>query len=260
MASNPENLKISAVIIAFNEEDRLPAALDNLKGTVDEIVVVDGFSADRTAEIARAMGAHVFQNEFSDFASQKNYAMQKARNDWILNIDADERLDEDLKLSLAGLKADGPHSQLAGFSMHRKTFYLGRWILHSGWYPDKKIRLFKKTKSHWQGRIHERLVVAGAVGHLHGAILHYTYRDLADHFRRINHYSSLQAEDIIKKRKKCLLARSIFLPLTTFIRHYFVRLGFLDGFAGFVIALLSSWATALKYLKALEWKRSHPAP
>ena len=259
MASNPENLKISAVIIAFNEADRLPGALDSLKGSVDEIVVIDGFSSDRTAEVARAMGAHVFQNEFVDFASQKNFAMHKAQHDWILNLDADERLDDDLKASLAGLKTGGPHARTSGFSFKRKTFYLGRWVLHSGWYPDKKVRLFKKANAHWQGRIHEKLVITGEVAELRGAILHYTYRDMADHFRRINHYTSFQAEEIVRQKKTWLLARSIILPQTTFLRHYVVKLGFLDGWTGFVIALLSSWATALKYLKAIELKKQNPA-
>jgi len=260
MADARIEMKISAVIITFNEEDRLPDALKSLTGVADEVIVVDSYSTDRTPEIARQAGAILYQNHFEDYGRQKNFAMQKASHDWVLNLDADERVALELERAIVELKKNEPSANTSAFAINRKACYLGRWINHSGWYPDKKVRLFRKAKAHWQGRIHERLVVEGEIGYLPGAILHYTYRNITDHIRRLNHYSSLQAEEILKQKKKFLLVRVLFLPSTTFIRHYFIKLGFLDGLAGFVIAVLSSWAAALKYLKAIELKRANPAP
>ena len=259
MAEAMIEMKISAVIIAFNEEDRLLDALKSLTDVADEIIVVDSYSTDRTPEITRQAGAVLYQNRFEDYGRQKNFAMQKASHDWVLNLDADERVAPELAQSISELKKNGPPANVAAFAINRKAFYLGRWITHSGWYPDKKVRLFRKANAHWQGRIHEKLVVKGKTGYLSGVILHYTYRNITDHVHRLSRYTSLQAEEILKQKKKFLLVRVFFLPSTTFIRHYFIKLGFLDGLAGFVIALLSSWATALKYLKAIELKRANPA-
>lgn len=254
-----EPIKISAVIITFNEEDRLPDALASLQGVADEIVVVDSYSTDRTPEIARQAGAVFYQNHFEDYGQQKNFALQKAGHDWILNLDADERVSPELKKTVMELKEKQPPENVAAFAMKRKAFYLGRWIRHSGWYPDRKIRLFKKSAATWQGRIHERLQVSGDVVPLSGAILHYTYRDISDHVRRLNRYSAFQAEEIIRQKKKCLYLRLLILPPVTFFRHYVWRLGFHDGFAGLVIATVSSWGTAMKYFKAIASKRSSPS-
>jgi glycosyltransferase involved in cell wall biosynthesis len=258
MKASSDGMKISAVIITFNEEERLPAALDSLRGVVDEIVVVDSYSTDRTQEIARQAQATVYQNRFEDYGQQKNFALQKAGHDWILNLDADERVSPELQNAIMELKDKKLPENLAAFTIKRKTFYLGRWIRHSGWYPDKKVRLFRKSRSAWQGRIHERLQVTGDVAPLPGAILHFTYRDISDHVRRLDRYSTFLAEEIIRQKKKCLVLRLLILPPVTFFRHYVWRLGFLDGFAGLVIATISSWGTAMKYFKASAIKRSPP--
>jgi glycosyltransferase involved in cell wall biosynthesis len=249
-------MKISAVIITFNEEDRLPDALESLRNVADEIVVVDSYSTDRTFAIAKLAGAVFYLNRFEDYGRQKNVAMQKATHDWILNLDADERVSPELEKTISELKENGPPANTAAFAIRRKTFYLGRWIRHSGWYPDQKVRLFQKSESSWQGRIHEKLAVNGAIATLPGTILHYTYRDISDHIRRLNRYSVFQAEDIIRQNKKFLLLRLLILPPVTFFRHYIWRLGFLDGFPGLVIATVSSWGTAMKYLKAIASKQS----
>jgi glycosyltransferase involved in cell wall biosynthesis len=251
-----KGMKISAVIITFNEEDRLPDALASLQGVADEIVVVDSYSTDRTLEIARNNQARTYQNRFIDYGQQKNFAMHKASHDWVLNLDADERVSPELKSAISELKEKGAPGTATAFVIKRKTFYLGRWIRHSGWYPDRKIRLFKKSTATWQGRIHEKLLVTGAVARLPGDILHFTYRDIGDHVRRLNRYSSYLAEEIIKQKKKLLFPRLLILPSVTFIRHYIWKLGFLDGFPGLVIALVSSWGTAMKYLKAVEIRRA----
>ena len=249
-------MKISAVIITFNEEDRLPDALASLQGVADEIIVVDSYSTDHTPEIARQAGVAFYQNRFEDYGQQKNFALHKANHDWIFNLDADERVSAELKKAILELKEKGPPENVAAFAIKRRAFYLGRWIRHSGWYPDKKVRLFRKSGSVWKGRIHERLHVTGAVTPLSGTIFHYTYRDISDHIRRLNRYSNFLAEEIVRQKKKLLLPRLLILPPVTFFRHYVWRLGFLDGFAGLVIATISSWGTAMKYFKAIASKRS----
>jgi glycosyltransferase involved in cell wall biosynthesis len=248
-------MKISAVIITYNEEDRLPDALASLEGVADETIVLDSFSTDRTLEIAKTAQAKVWQNRFEDYGRQKNFAMQKAGHDWILNLDADERVSPELKRAITGLKEKNVPENISAFAIKRRTFYLGRWIRHSGWYPDRKIRLFRKSTASWQGRIHERLEVSGPVTRIPGDILHFTYRDIGDHVRRLERYAGFQAEEIVRQAKKCLFLRLLVLPPVTFLRHYIWKLGFLDGFPGLVIAIVSSWGTAMKYLKAIALKR-----
>jgi len=248
-------MKIAAVIITYNEEDRLPDALASVREVADEIVVVDSFSTDRTVEIAREAGARVVQNRFEDYGQQKNFAMTQAGSEWILNLDADERVSPELQRAIAAWKGGAAPLNASAFAIKRKTFYLGRWIRHSGWYPDRKIRLFRKDAAAWHGRIHERLDVRGTVARLDGDILHFTYRDIGDHVRRLDRYSAFQAEEIIRQEKKCLFLRLAILPPVTFLRHYFWKSGILDGFPGLVIALVQSWGTAMKYLKAIALKR-----
>lgn len=246
--------KLSVVIITLNEEDRIEDALKSCRDVADEVVVVDSYSTDRTCEIAEQYGARVYKNKFEDYGSQKNAALDKASYEWILNLDADERISEELKQELAAFK-QRDDVEAAGFLINRKTFYLGRWIKHSGWYPDRKLRFFRKSKSRWRGRVHEALILDGQTERMGGDILHYTYRDMTDHINRLNRYSQMQSHDIAKKNKKLLLLRAILLPPVTFIRFYFWKMGILDGFPGFVIALVSSWSTAMKYLKALQLKK-----
>jgi glycosyltransferase involved in cell wall biosynthesis len=249
-------MKLSVVIITLNEEDRIEDALKSCTGIADEIVIVDGYSTDKTVEIAGKYGAKVYMNPFVDFGSQKNLALDKAGNQWVLNLDADERVSGTLEIEIRQLKQK-PDNEIDadGFLIKRKTFYLGRWIKHSGWYPDQKLRLFRKDKSRWQGRIHEGLILEGKTGKIEGDILHFTYRNITDHINRLNRYSHMQAEDIARKKKKLLYLRALLLPPVTFIRFYLWKLGILDGLPGLVIALISSWATAMKYLKAIEIRR-----
>jgi glycosyltransferase involved in cell wall biosynthesis len=250
-------MKLSVVLITLNEEDRLEETLKSCLDIADEIVVVDSFSSDRTVEIAEQFHAKILRHKFVDFGSQKNIALNLASFPWVLNLDADERVSEPLKQAILKLKQLPDHQIDAdGFLIKRKTQYLGRWITHSGWYPDRKLRLFKKEKSSWHGRIHESLRLDGKTKPLAGDILHFTYRDMSDHITRLNRYSQLQAIDIVEKGKKHLYLRALLLPPITFIRFYIWKLGLLDGLPGFVIALVSSWATAMKYLKAIEIKRS----
>jgi glycosyltransferase involved in cell wall biosynthesis len=247
--------KLSVVIITLNEEDRLEEALKSCSGLADEIVVVDSYSTDNTCKIAERYDAVIHKNTFVDYGSQKNFALEKASYEWILNLDADERISGRLKEEILEFKKK-EIIRADGYRINRKTFYLDRWIKHSGWYPDRKLRLFKKSKSKWQGRIHEGLILDGKTEHMPGDILHFTYRDMTDHIDRLNRYSRMQARDIVDKKKRLLYLRALLLPPVTFIRFYIWKMGILDGFPGLIIALVSSWATAMKYLKAVELKRN----
>ncbi len=252
-------MKISAVLITFNEADRIRDALETCRGVADEIVVLDSFSTDATAEIAREYGAAFHQRAFTDFGSQKNAALEKASHDWVLSLDADERLSAELRDEIVALKGrDDPGAD--GFLVNRRTYYLGRWIRHSGWYPDRKLRLFRRSRARWEGRIHEKVVLDGPVSRLRGDIVHHTYRDVADHVARVNHYSGLQAREILARGTRLLRLRSILAPPSTFLRSYVFKLGFLDGYPGLVVAVISSWAAALKYLKAHELREEAGAP
>ncbi|MHB8054456.1 MAG: glycosyltransferase family 2 protein [Candidatus Aminicenantales bacterium] len=248
-------MKISAVVITFNEEANIEAALRSLEGIVSEIIVVDSHSTDLTVKIARRFTPKVFERTWTNYSDQKNYADDLAENPWILSLDADERLSPELREELRALATDDP--LCAGFAMSRRVFYLGRWIKHSGWYPDRRVRLFRKDRTRWEGAyVHEDLVVRGEILRLRGDILHFTYRNIADHLARINVFSDLGAQKLYAQRKKCRLRHLLLVPPGRFIKSYILRLGFLDGFAGLVIAVLNGYGIFVRYAKLREiWKK-----
>ncbi len=263
-------MKITLAVITYNEEEQLGDALRSAAGVADEIVVLDSFSQDGTRRVAEDHGARFVQRRFDDYGAQKNAALALAANDWVLNLDADERLSPDLRAALLRLK-EAPEPTVAGFLVCRRSFYLGRWIRHSGWYPDRKLRLFRRSRARWAGRIHERLELDGPSAPLPGEILHYTYAGIADHLARVNRYTTMQAEEIAAAREGrggladlSLLLRTLLLPPFTFLERYLLKRGVLDGFPGLVISLVSSWTTALKYAKAMALRRGvreePPAP
>jgi len=249
-------VKISAVIITYNEEERLPALLQSLDGVAEEIVVVDCHSTDETTKIARRFGCRVLERDWTNYADQKNYGNSQASHPWILSLDADERLSKELRQEIIALKPSDP--ECAGFSMPRRVFYLGRWIRHGGWYPDRRVRLFRRDRAHWEGEfVHEKLIIDGETRPLRGDILHFTYRHITDHMRRINLFSELAAKKLYAQQKKCRWYHLVFLAPLRFWRTYFFRLGLLDGFPGLVIAVMSSYAIFARYAKLKEiWLRS----
>lgn len=248
-------MKISAVIITFNEEKRLVPALKSVEGVADEIVVVDSYSTDDTVKLARRFTDKVFRRRWTNYADQKNYANEKATHAWILSLDADERLSPRLREEILALKETEPKP--AAFSMPRLTCYLGRWIRHSGWYPDRKLRLFRRDRARWEGAyVHENLVVDGEVRRLKGDLHHFTYRDIRDHLTRINTFSSLGAKKLYAARKKCRWFHLAVLPGIRFLKAYIWKAGFLDRYAGFVIAVLHGYAIFVRYAKLREiWKK-----
>jgi len=250
-------MEISAVIITCNEEKNLEAALASLRGVASEIVVVDSFSTDATFRIAKKHTPRVVQRKWTSYADQKNYANGLAAGPWILSLDADERLSPGLREELLALKASFQEPDCAGFSMPRRVFYLGRWIKHSGWYPDRRVRLFRKDAARWEGDyVHESLFVAGRIERLQGDVHHFSYRDITDHLDRINKFSSLGAQKLYAKKIKCRAVHLLCLPPARFIKSYILKRGFLDGFPGLVISVLNGYAIFARYAKLREiWKK-----
>ena len=241
-------VKISATIITFNEERNIVRAIESLR-CCDEIVVVDAGSNDRTVELAINLGARVIENPWTGFSSQKNFASEKAAYDWILSIDADESLSEALEGEIWQIKKNGP--QYDGYTVPRLAQYLGRWILHSGWYPDRKVRLFDRRRARWIGDyVHESVHVDGRIGHLKSNLLHFTCNSLSEHLKTMDHYTTLAAEQVVAQNKRVGLKHLLVEPSWTFFQTYFLKRGFLDGTEGLAIAYMAAMYNFVKYAKA----------
>ncbi len=241
-------MKISATLITFNEERNITRAIESLR-CCDEVVVVDGGSTDRTVELASNLGARVIENPWTGYAEQKNFAARQAAHDWILSLDADEALSEALEAEIWRLKKDGP--EYDAYNMPRMAQYLGRWILHSGWYPDRKVRLYDRRKARWTGKyVHERVEVDGRVGRLQSNLLHFTCSSLSEHLKTMERYTTLAAEEIVSQQRKIGYRHLLLDPPWTFFRTYFLQRGFLDGAEGLAIAYTAAFYNFLKYAKA----------
>lgn len=255
--------RISAVVITFNEERNIARCLQSLKGVADEIVVVDSLSTDRTEEICRSFGTNLIKNPWPGYTEQKNYANAQASHDFILSLDADEALSEELRKSILKEKEKG---LAPAYEMNRMTNYCGHWIRHGSWYPDRQLRLFNKTKGRWEGeKIHERFVTGEGEKprRLGGDLLHYSYYTIAEHVDQANRFTTLTAEVAFTKGKRASLPRILLSPVFRFIRDYIFRLGFLDGYHGFLVAQISANATFLKYIKLRQMhhqQRYSPIP
>jgi glycosyltransferase involved in cell wall biosynthesis len=241
-------MKITATIITLDEERNIQRAIESLRCS-DEILIVDSGSVDRTVELAEKLGARVIEAGWRGYSWQKNWAAEQASHDWILSLDADEALSEALEAEIWNLKKNGPRAD--AYTMPRLAKYLGRWILHSGWYPDRKIRLYNRRKAKWVGEfVHERVQVSGRIGHLKANILHFTCDSLSEHVKSLERYTTLAAQELASRKKQIGWFQMIFDPPWTFIRSYFLQLGFLDGLEGLIIAYMASFYTFLKYAKA----------
>jgi len=230
---------ITATIITFNESDRIAEAISSLS-CCDEVIVVDSDSTDATRDVARVRGARVIQHPWEGYSKQKNFAAQQARNDWILSIDADERLSVELSASIADWRRAAPPPYKA-WSMRRRPFYLGRWINHSGWYPDPKTRLYDRRYCQWEGDfVHEGLRVDGRIGELQGDLLHFPYRNFKDHAARIEKYTELAARAAESSGKRGSFLKLSVGPPAAFLNSFCLHAGFLDGWRGFIIAYMGA--------------------
>jgi glycosyltransferase involved in cell wall biosynthesis len=281
-------MNLSVVILTFNEEANIGRTLASVKPLVEngkgEIIIVDSGSTDRTVEIANSFGARVIVEEWKGFAAQKNSAIDKATSDWILSLDADEELDSQLQQSLLELlksldrlaalgkqsrpdttfilddDAQGaiPHADFDGLYVPRKNEFLGRWIKHGGYWPDPKLRLFRRGRGRFENRaVHEDVQVDGITRRIQaGALLHHSYPTISDYIEHMNRYSSLGAEMVVANGKVRFGAINIALrPLVTFLYNYFLRLGFLDGREGLLLHLNHAVYVSWKYAKAWELSR-----
>lgn len=242
-------VKISAVIITFNEERNIERCLDSLEGIADEIIVVDSFSTDRTEEICRSKGAVFIQHAFEGHVEQKNWAMKQAHYSCVLSLDADEALSETLRGSVLYAKNNW---QYDGYEMNRLTNYCGKWIRHCGWYPDRKLRLWNREKGHWGGlNPHDKFEMEAGTrtGFLKGDLFHYSFYSVEQHIRQIHYFSDVASKALYKAGKRSDLLKMLIHPLAKFVKGYFVHRGFLDGRYGWVICRLSAYSNYLKYKK-----------
>ena len=285
-------MKLSVVIITYNEEENIQRTLESVQPLVEggsgEIIVVDSGSTDRTVEIAQSCKAKTFVEPWKGFAAQKNSAIQKAAGDWILSLDADEALDADLQKILEELldaltlyerlRGEGANAvmlndaraeinkytdgkkdgELVGFWLKRKNFFLGRWIKHGGYWPDPKLRFFKKSAGAFEDRVvHEDVKVEGKTATIRrGALLHYAYPTLSAYIEHMNRYSSLGAEMAVARGKRGFGGFNIIhRPIWTIFYNYFLRLGFLDGREGLLLHHFHAMYVSLKYAKVWELTR-----
>jgi glycosyltransferase involved in cell wall biosynthesis len=256
--SSPE--KISAVLIAQNEEKLIGPALDSVSW-VDEIVVVDGGSADGTARLCEQRRARVVMHGFTSYVEQKNFALRQATHDWVLSLDADERVTEPLAKEIQALRSQG--FEASGYRIPRISFYLGRFIRSTAWYPDHQLRLFDRRKAQWEGKwVHESVRVEGAVQKLKGEMLHHSYENISDHVDRLNHYATLAARQMWESGRRGGLLSALTLPPFVFLKNFVVKRGFKDGSVGLIISVMNSFYVFLKYLKLRELGRieRHEAP
>ncbi|MDJ0781169.1 MAG: glycosyltransferase family 2 protein [Desulfosarcinaceae bacterium] len=246
-------LPLSVAIISFNEAENIARTLRSIADIAAEIVVVDSHSGDATREIAAQFGANVYTEDWKGHVRQKNSALMKCTQPWVLALDCDEVVGADLKRSIISAvrtKAAG------GFRVCRRSDYLGKRLRHN-WYPDRKLRLVRRSaQPRWEGYDpHDRLVISGPVGDLNGDLIHYSYKNIEDHFIRLVHYARIAADSYYQEGRRFHLHQLVTRPLAAFIKKYFLRAGFLDGLQGLVIAVSSLVYVFLKYM--FLWERQH---
>ena len=247
---------LSVVIITFNEEKNIGRCIDSVLGVADEILVLDSNSIDNTAEIAREKGATVYQQAFLGYVEQKNKALSMAKHKLVLSLDADEALDSVLLDSILSVKNNFHYK---GYTMNRFNSYCGKFIRHGSWYPDARMRLVDKSYAKWDGdNPHDTLTFISPQSkkHIKGDILHYSFNSFEEHAAQNNKFSSISADSLFKRGKKTNLFKVAFNPFWAFVRSYLVRLGFLDGFYGFVIAVNIAHLTFLKHSKLYKMQKT----
>lgn len=242
---------ISACVICFNEERKIQRCLESLTWC-DEIVVLDSFSTDSTLDVCRKFTANVHQQKWMGYVGQRNSVRLLAKNEWVLFLDADEEVSTELRDEIIGIFRKGPAPYI-GFDFPRMVQYLGRWIKHGEWYPDRKLRLFMKSRGRSEGEEpHDRVVVNGPIRRLKNPLWHYTYDDIADHLATLDRFSTITAQQKFVAGAKFRWTDLVFRPPHRFLKGFFSKRGFLDGAHGFVIAVLAAYGATLKYIKLWE--------
>lgn len=240
-------INLSVVIITYNEEAKIKFCLESVRDIADEIIIVDSFSTDQTEQICKNYNVHFIQNKFQGHIQQKNYAISKAKFDYILSLDADEVLSNQLKENIKRIKQN---FSADGYSFNRLNNYCGKWIKHGSWYPDRKLRLWDRRLGQWEGENpHDRfkMIENAKIEHIKGDLLHYTISEITEHINQVYKFSTIGAQSDINRGKRSSILKIIINPLWKFLRDYLIKMGFLDGYEGFQIAIISAFATFLKY-------------
>lgn len=240
-------IRLSACLITLNEERNLPRLLTSLKDVADEILIVDAGSHDRTCEIGRQYNARIIVRDWGGYAEQRNFAAAEVQHDWILALDADEELSEKLRDSIRQWKSGEPVYQV--YEVNRLTWYLGAWIKHSGWYPDRKKRLYHRDATRFEGIVHESLRFAGAVGRMEGELYHYTVNSFEEHVANVNRYTTLAAQQLLESGKRVWRPGMWLAPGWSWLQTFVLQAGFLDGHRGWLIARMAARSVHLKYKK-----------
>jgi glycosyltransferase involved in cell wall biosynthesis len=244
---------LTVTIITLNEEANLERCLRSVVSIASEIIVVDSGSTDRTLEIAQSFKARVFTNPWQGYGQQKNFAQSQATSEWILNLDADEEVSEALQREIAEILESQSNQDVVAFTAPRLSWYLGRWIHHGGWYPNRLARLYRKSKAQWsEPKVHEALIVKGEIGELINNLHHYPFSGIRDQIETNLRYAQLGSEDLQRRGKKFSLFWTIVKPVGKFIETYFIKLGFLDGKPGFIISVNAAHSIFLKYATLIE--------
>lgn len=244
-----ETMKISGVIITYNEEKNIERCLKSLTNIVDEIIVLDSFSTDKTEALCKKYNVRFFQHIFNGHIEQKNRVITHTQYDYILSLDADEVVSPELEKSILKIKKDWKYS---GYYFNRLNNYCGKWIKYGGWYPDKKLRLWKKDEGQWGGiNPHDEVILQkkAKTVHLKGDLLHYSYYSISGHILQANKFTDISSKILFDKGTKSNIFQILVKPFWKFIKDYVINLGFLDGYYGFVISMISAHATFLKYIK-----------
>jgi glycosyltransferase involved in cell wall biosynthesis len=253
-------MRLSVVIITFNEEKNIARCIHSVKKIADEIIVVDSNSSDKTVSIAESLGATVRIQPFLGYVEQKNMALSVANNDYVLSLDADEALDHTLESSILEAKKQFTRK---GYTMNRCTNYCGKFIRHGAWYPDKKLRLFHRSHAYWGGdNPHDKVIMkndTASIVHLKGDILHYSYNSIEEHALQNNKFSTISAETLFKRGKKTNFFKMMIHPVWAFILGYFLRGGFLDGFYGYIVAVQVAHLSFLKHAKLFHIQKKSSA-
>lgn len=245
--------KLSVIIITHNEELNIAPCLASVQWA-DEIVVVDSQSTDRTVELASKYTSRVHVRPWMGYAEAKNYALAQTATDWVLWLDADERVTPELAKEIQQVVQQN-RTGLVGYSFPRRAYFLGKWIKHCGWYPGRVVRLFRREAGTFSDSlVHEHLILDGSIGELYHDLLHYTDERLDHYFNKFNRYTSLGAEELLSKRRSFRLVDLLVRPPVFFFKMYILRLGFLDGIPGLILCVLSSCYVFTKYAKL--WERS----
>lgn len=256
MISTNPMIKLSVIIISLNEERNIRRCLSSIKALADEILILDSFSTDNTKEIAKSFGAQVVQKKFEGYVAARQDVEKMAANDYILAIDADESLSEELHNSIINLKENWIKD---AYFVARKTNYCGKWINHSGWYPDRKLRLYKRGSGEWTGKyVHEKYALSSNKnsGKLKGDLLHYSYYNEKDHWERTRKYANLSALELFEAGHTSNFIHASFKAAVKFIRFYILNRGFLDGKKGYKICKITAWGTYQKYTLLRDMRKA----